>query len=520
MTVHQEQLVGGTNQTSFRSATCDSQNLLSERKNLNTSAQFWQASSFKNKKVTSISLVGVIAALFILSGLNRREDKGTQTLNEEESGVDPYAEDVSWIKETERKFQADKRMRSRLSKGANKGKPQRQPELSFPKSWPQGPPQDPEVLQMPDTQLQAQDDELRKKVEAAEYKYILREPVEPPAHRVAGCRNCKPLEPPKECSSLPRSLWDATAEGGAGQRDVETLQGLLGRSLKFAPADAPAAESEGGFAEPNDMRVGMVRQHLKAWKAEPACSFWTRACARRSQKEIRNLPFQQGPEELFPGRVMPTNGTRLFPALQPGELGTCALVGAGSNLSGRKRGWEIDQHDNVFRFADSLIEGYEADVGSKATVLVVKAGKSSDKSTRWNLRQMRNATMYSFERLRDWKNLASQQDEEDFRFVGREMLWPTPLTTKVTARFYSIYLSNSASKSQPQKHVPTSGFSYALAVIASGLCTRVDMYGFSSTGSGRYFQPDTPLSSAHIAGLEQWVYRLAMLEPMHVCVYD
>jgi hypothetical protein len=46
------------------------------------------------------------------------------------------------------------------------------------------------------------------------------------------------------------------------------------------------------------------------------------------------IGLEQGPQELFPGRMLPYRAHRLFPNLLEGDLGTCALVGSGRNLLG------------------------------------------------------------------------------------------------------------------------------------------------------------------------------------------
>lgn len=56
-------------------------------------------------------------------------------------------------------------------------------------------------------------------------------------------------------------------------------------------------------------------------------------------------------------------------------------------------------------------------------------------------------------------------------------------------------------------------------MLASGLCTRVDVYGYTSKGTAKYFNKGKAMSTVHIMGLEHWAYRLAQQEGM-MCVYD
>ena len=54
---------------------------------------------------------------------------------------------------------------------------------------------------------------------------------------------------------------------------------------------------------------------------------------------------------------------------------------------------------------------------------------------------------------------------------------------------------------------------------ASGLCTWVDLYGYTAKGTAKYFNKGKAMSTVHIMGLEHWSYRLAQQEGM-MCVYD
>ena len=83
-----------------------------------------------------------------------------------------------------------------------------------------------------------------------------------------------------------------------------------------------------------------------------------------------------------------------------------------------------------------------------------------------------------------------------------------------------MHLAGKSSHPSHMKHLPTSGFRLVTALIASRLCLRVDVYGVSAAGGGRYHAPGNSISRSHVLGLEQWLPRLAMHEEMGVCVYD
>mmetsp|Transcript_33652 Transcript_33652/g.95190 ORF Transcript_33652/g.95190 Transcript_33652/m.95190 type:complete len:567 (-) Transcript_33652:3018-4718(-) len=471
----------------------------------------------------------------------------------EESAVDLYTEDASWIKETERKFRDEERLRERLiqqakreqtrqalaaaSKRKGRGKNKRRPPhvavkppsiVIPPSTFPEYKPK-PRVTEaqrekelLEEQQRQDEAEALKREMEAAEYKYLLTTRVKAPLTIVPNCYNCKAPEVVGECRQLPRSLRSTALddeeeeeEGGGGQGEGE---GFGRRRLSFTLKRMDST-NQLPFDEPADMTQNIVKRMLGDWKADPGCSFWTRKCVRKSQREIRVLPFEQGPEEFFSGHVLPEDGDHLFPNLYDGDLGTCALVGSGANLIGKQRGWEIDQHDTVLRFMDAPIEGFETDVGNKTTVAIIKAGMSHNEEVLHALKT-RRAALYSFQQARDWRNLASRAEEETFQFLGRRLLWPTPLAEQATKKVYNIYLAGTPAFSVQQKQMPTSGFRYLMGLIASRLCLRIDAYGFAAAGGGRYHNPNDFLSTSHVSGLEHWVYRQASAEQMNVCLYD
>lgn len=67
---------------------------------------------------------------------------------------------------------------------------------------------------------------------------------------------------------------------------------------------------------------------------------------------------------------------------------------------------------------------------------------------------------------------------------------------------------------------PTGGFARPFQLLASGLCTRVDMYGFSfqPDSSGKYFDKKKAVVSTHLTHFEHWAYRYLMQQGK-LCVY-
>jgi hypothetical protein len=81
-----------------------------------------------------------------------------------------------------------------------------------------------------------------------------------------------------------------------------------------------------------------------------------------------------------------------------------------------------------------------------------------------------------------------------------------------------LYLKYKADR-KLRSGTPAGGFKFALDVLASGLCRRIDLYGYTAQGSGKYFKRASLMKPVHISGLEHWVYREAQAMGL-LCVYD
>lgn len=67
---------------------------------------------------------------------------------------------------------------------------------------------------------------------------------------------------------------------------------------------------------------------------------------------------------------------------------------------------------------------------------------------------------------------------------------------------------------------PSGGVKLMITMLTSGLCTRVDVYGFTAGGTSKYWNPDgKSMNLVHIIGLEHWLMRLAMEEGL-ACIYE
>jgi hypothetical protein len=82
---------------------------------------------------------------------------------------------------------------------------------------------------------------------------------------------------------------------------------------------------------------------------------------------------------------------------------------------------------------------------------------------------------------------------------------------RLRRELYALYGAKSA------KH-PSGGWARPLNVLASKLCTRVDIYGFSGDMGGKYFAKAMKVRPAHEMMFEHWTYRFLQSQGK-LCVY-
>ena len=68
-----------------------------------------------------------------------------------------------------------------------------------------------------------------------------------------------------------------------------------------------------------------------------------------------------------------------------------------------------------------------------------------------------------------------------------------------------------------RKH-PSGGMARPFNMLASGLCRRIDMYGFSGDMGGKYFKRQDKVLKAHVMSFEHYVWRVLMKHGL-LCIY-
>ncbi|QDZ19633.1 sialyltransferase [Chloropicon primus] len=226
------------------------------------------------------------------------------------------------------------------------------------------------------------------------------------------------------------------------------------------------------------------------------CPFLTRDCA-----DVRTHTGKQAAAQMKQSGPKWNETAQNFLDLKPGSLGSCALIGNSENMLKYNWGESIDAHDTVIRH-NTPVGKYAKHVGSKATIIWVKGrykgGGSAKASLAYLLPKNVNELPKNFKK--DGKPIL-------IRGIGAKPL------DKTKRLLYYLQGANLR-----RKH-PTGGYSRPLNIIASRLCTRVDLYGFGSrNSSGKYFKKSAKVRPAHMMAFEHWTFRY-MMSKGKLCVY-
>ena len=242
-----------------------------------------------------------------------------------------------------------------------------------------------------------------------------------------------------------------------------------------------------------------------------SCVYLTSSCADpetgMGRGVMRKLGFN--PNNAASGDLEKFNKLRKnLPNLTEGALGTCAIVANSDNLLKSTRGSEIDAHDTVFRH-NTPTRGFEKNVGKKTGVVIVKsnykaggggAGKAQGSGAKPSVAYM---LLKNVDQLP--KSLKVDGMPALLRAGGAHPI------ARLRRELYGLYGASG------RKH-PSGGWARPLNVLASKLCTRVDLYGFSGDMGGKYFAKAVKVRPAHEMGFEHWTYRYLQSQGK-LCVY-
>ncbi|XRB22380.1 glycosyltransferase family 29 protein [Pseudoscourfieldia marina] len=336
--------------------------------------------------------------------------------------------------------------------------------------------------------------------------------VKPPEARVPHCRGCSRVKVPEMCSTLaPRMSTPPEVQSQHGRRHL--LASRRPRT-RFQRADrALTGETrQQPFVPPAPRLRQRVVELMREFTSSTACGLWTAECVERYKKEGKEaLGVAKGPEAVLKGKPLDES---FFPSLAPGSLGSCAVVGAADTVLGKKRGEEIDDHDTVFRY-NGPIKGYERDIGKKSDVMYWKV---RNQEKQYGQEGQKARIVYMFKDQSKYYMFGNKNEFSQMTFRGMPILWESSFSSKVSEVYVEYAATNKRSVGSG-RHAASGGFRLAMSILASGLCTRLDIYGYSAAGTGRYFK-SAVVNTVHISGFEHFMFRTAMEEKLGICVYN
>ena len=332
-------------------------------------------------------------------------------------------------------------------------------------------------------------------------------------------RDASDSEPEEAGPAAEEGEEAAAAAGGDGRRMFDVPQ-------RVCPGQ-PSRKSL-GVGAPKGRHANVIKEKLMAISRSEAflgyggnevrtnatCVYLTQECADpvdgRGRGVMRKLGFQvtskidPTPEDLAKFNKLRMN----LPDLTEGSLGTCAIVANSDNLLKSRRGAEIDAHDTVFRH-NTPMKGFEKHVGTKSGLVIVKsnykgggggAGKAQGSGAKPSIAYM---MLKNIDELP--KSLLVEGKPALLRASGAHPF------ARLRRELYGLYGAGS------RKH-PSGGWARPMNVLASKLCTRVDLYGFSGNMGGKYFATSQKVRPAHAMSFEHWTYRYLQSQGK-LCVY-
>ena len=235
------------------------------------------------------------------------------------------------------------------------------------------------------------------------------------------------------------------------------------------------------------------------------CVFVTKECADPATTHGLRVMKKMGLNEAKIEQVRQN-----MPDFTEGSLGTCAIVANSDNLLKAQRGTEIDAHDTVLRH-NTPLKGFAKNVGTKSSIIFVKSnyrqgGKGGLKASDGVGSGMADLAYATLQDV--------SQAPKNFKSNGRPLFLrgggAIPLA-RLRRELYKV-------SGQPRSKHPSGGFARPFNLLASRLCTRVDLYGFSGDMGGKYFAKATKVRDAHSMGFEHWAYRYLQSQG-RLCVY-
>jgi len=196
-----------------------------------------------------------------------------------------------------------------------------------------------------------------------------------------------------------------------------------------------------------------------------------------------------------------------LPDIEEGGLGSCAIVGNSDNMLKSARGADIDAHDTIFRH-NTPTRGYDKYVGKRSTIIYMKSKYQKSKYAEQRGDSLPPAEL-AYAELKDIAEVP-----RSMKIEGKHIFLRGAGANFFARERRKLYRLAGV---EGRRH-PSGGFARPINLLASKLCTRIDLYGFSGGMGGKYFAKNEKVSQAHAMAYEHWAYRYLMSEG-RLCIY-
>ena len=293
------------------------------------------------------------------------------------------------------------------------------------------------------------------------------------------------------------------------KRDLESWDGDLtppdycytsptGKKVKPAPAPRKSA-----------LPLKYAKEVLALLGKDRPCMIMSRKCANATTRKVPAY------HRYFGAKSKLTHEEKVmkFPILAPGEWGSCAIVGNGDNMLKGQYGKEIDDHDYVARY-NVITKPYAKAVGTKVSGMFDKFNyrigphKPDRMPTKYHMYPKRTPSDMRADLMKGGVSpLVYGSDKSPWR--------------RDAAAIYEIF--KKVKKPKKKDVHPTGGFARVMSMVEMvnrGVCSRLDIYGFSE-GGGKYFKRKHTVKTDHIIIAEHFSYRLLMASGVKgkICIY-
>ena len=309
---------------------------------------------------------------------------------------------------------------------------------------------------------------------------------------------------PKLLTSAPSAQSQQQTEAAGGRRRRELLavkDRAAARSArrKRAGGGGGGAKKSSGprqatFKQPAEPVVEAIDEVINKWskldRDQQLCGIFTKQCAERyASGETLGLPTPPDSDparrhplkRIFKSGSIPDGATKtLFPDLEQGAFGSCAVVAVGDNLLRAKHGEDIDAHDTVIRY-NAPMKKYASQVGRRSTLVYWKF-RSGEKE--YGQEGDLGTSYFTFKEPPKYFMAASPQEQAKLIYKGKHVLWPSMRGNELWMKAYATHAKYGGKGIRASA---SGGFKLASDIVSSGLCKRVSLYGYSSEGGAKYF---------------------------------